>query len=100
MDGSVCLFPHMNKMFYFLSNFSYLANALQALMTALYSFNREDLICPENEDYCLYTSPDEFLTDFGMTSLSFWTNVVSLAVNFFIFRLLAFGSLNYKIRNL
>lgn len=100
MDGSLCLFPHMNNMFYFLSNFSYLSSAMQALMMALYSFNREDLICPENENYCLYTSPNELLSDFGMTSLPFWVNVVSLIVNFLIFRVLAFGSLNYKIRNL
>ncbi|XP_066247264.1 ATP-binding cassette subfamily G member 4 [Euwallacea similis] len=100
VDGFVCFFPHMNKFFYFVSNFSFLSFSLEAVMQAVYGFDRPRLQCPEEEDYCLYTDPNELLSYLGMNKLSYWVDVAWIIANFLFFRTLAFCSLKYKVKNL
>ncbi|XP_050299547.1 ATP-binding cassette sub-family G member 1 [Anthonomus grandis grandis] len=98
--GFLCFFPHMNKVLYFMSNLSYLSFSMEGLMQAIYGYNRETLICPEEEIYCLYTEPSKLLADIGMDKLPYWVDVGWIVVNMILFRTLAFCSLSYKVKHL
>ncbi|CAG9767649.1 unnamed protein product [Ceutorhynchus assimilis] len=98
--GFLCFFPHMNGVLYFVSNFSYMAFSLEGLLQAVYGFNRESLICPEEEDFCLYTNPKALLAEIGMNQASYWVDVGWVVVNLIVFRALAFCSLKFKIGSL
>lgn len=48
---------------------------IPGLMQAMYGYNRPDLICPNEEVYCHYISPNSFLEYFSMERESFWTDI-------------------------
>lgn len=83
-----------------MSNLSYLSFSMEGMMQAVYGFNREALICPEEEVYCLYTNPAELLQDIGMNKLPYWADVGWIAFNVVLFRTLAYCSLRFKVQNL
>ncbi|XP_060531306.1 ATP-binding cassette subfamily G member 4-like [Cylas formicarius] len=97
--GFLCLIPHMSKAMYFLTNFSYMSYCMDGLMQAAYGHNRSALICPEEEEICLYTVPSDILNEIGMDKLPFWANVGYMVLNAALFRFLAYCSLRRKIKS-
>ncbi|XP_076254406.1 ATP-binding cassette sub-family G member 1-like isoform X6 [Rhynchophorus ferrugineus] len=99
LAGFLCTYPHMNKIMYFVSNFLYMSFCLESIIQAIYGYNRENLICPEEETYCMYKSPKELLREVGMENVSYWVDVGWLMLNLLLFRALGFLALKYKLRN-
>lgn len=97
--GFLCLFPHMNRVMYFIANFSFMSFSMEGLLQAVYGNNRGPLICPEEKDYCMYTQPRELLQDVGMDKLPFWVDFGWLMFNLIIFRVVAFCTLKRKLNN-
>ncbi|XP_048521447.1 ATP-binding cassette sub-family G member 1 isoform X3 [Dendroctonus ponderosae] len=98
--GFLCFFPHMNTVFYYASNLSYFSFSMEGLLQAVYGYNREKLVCPEDEIFCLYTSPKQFLTELGMDKLPYWVDVGWITGYFILFRLLAYYSLKFRLKHL
>ncbi|XP_060531308.1 ATP-binding cassette sub-family G member 1-like isoform X2 [Cylas formicarius] len=97
LAGSLCLFPHMPRVMYYLTNFSYLSFSMEGVLQAVYGFDRGPLICPSDVAYCLYTSPSELLRDIGMDRLSFFADIAYIALYAVIFRVLAYFFLKRKL---
>lgn len=51
---------------------SFLRYGIQGLVAAIYGPPREDLICPDDVDYCEYRNVGYFVHIMGMSGLSFW----------------------------
>ncbi|KAH0999728.1 hypothetical protein HUJ04_008116 [Dendroctonus ponderosae] len=98
--GFLCFFPHMNTVFYYASNLSYFSFSMEGLLQAAYGYNREKLVCPEDEIFCLYTSPKQFLAELGMDKLPYWVDVGWITVYFILSRLLAYYSLKFRLKHL
>ncbi|XP_030749381.1 ATP-binding cassette sub-family G member 1-like isoform X2 [Sitophilus oryzae] len=96
--GFLCLFPQMNNVMYYLSNLSYMRFCMESILQAIYGFNRGKLICPEEEEYCMFTNPNEVLHEIGMDECSYWTDFGWLIVNLLVFRLLGYCALKYKVK--
>ncbi|XP_052754565.1 LOW QUALITY PROTEIN: ATP-binding cassette sub-family G member 1-like [Galleria mellonella] len=85
---------------------SYLRYGMEGLVAAIYSERKEDLVCPEYADYCMYKSIVNFLRLMGMSGVSFWFDfgvlvVVLLLMNFLGYYLLRQRlSPNYAYRSI
>ncbi|CAG9785417.1 unnamed protein product, partial [Diatraea saccharalis] len=53
---------------------SFLRYGIQGLVAAIYGPPRDDLICPQNVDYCEYKNVRYFVKLMGMTGVSFWAD--------------------------
>ena len=69
----------------FAMHFSYLRYSLEALIHTMLS-DREKLICPEEEEFCIWTDLNYFMKDMGMNDTILWVDIVALVVIFFVFR--------------
>ncbi|KAL1509729.1 hypothetical protein ABEB36_004422 [Hypothenemus hampei] len=98
--GILCMFPDMSKILYFFTNLSFLSFSMEGLLQAIYGYDRETLVCPEYQEYCMYTNPKELLADIGMDKLSYWVDIAWITVNLIIFRVLAYCSLKFKVNSL
>uniref|UniRef100_A0A0U9HSF7 Putative ABCG protein n=1 Tax=Chrysomela populi TaxID=154003 RepID=A0A0U9HSF7_CHRPP len=65
--------------------FSYLRYSLEALIHAMLK-DREKLVCPETEEYCLYNDLDYFVREMGMGNIIYWHNILVLVFIFLVFR--------------
>ncbi|KAM3958469.1 LOW QUALITY PROTEIN: ATP-binding cassette sub-family G member 1 [Aphomia sociella] len=72
---------------------SYLRYGIEGLVAAIYGGRKEDLICPEDIDYCEYKNVANFVKLMGMSGVSFWADfgvliVILLIMNFIGYYLL------------
>lgn len=97
LAGVLPLFQHMPEFMYALSYLSFLRYSMEAMMIAVYGFDREKINCPPTEDYCYFIYPKELLNELYMTESRFWPNVIALLVYFAVIRVLAFGALKRRL---
>ncbi|VEN42430.1 unnamed protein product [Callosobruchus maculatus] len=98
LGGFLILFTHMSSYTYFFTYASFFSWGLEGMMQALYGYNRPELPCPDDEDYCHYTSPKVLLSDVGMTKQNYWFDVIWLLVVCCALRLLAFCTLRRQLK--
>ncbi|CAB3223952.1 unnamed protein product [Arctia plantaginis] len=53
---------------------SYLRYGIEGLIVAIYGPPRNDLVCPDDVQYCEYKDVTYFVKMMGMTGVSFWTD--------------------------
>nr|XP_022913355.1 ATP-binding cassette sub-family G member 1-like isoform X1 [Onthophagus taurus] len=97
VGGFLCFYPHMPKVFYIMSYFSYISYGTEAFMQIIYGFDRPALPCPSEEIYCHYRVPQRLLKEMGMDKPTFWENVLSLCIFVVVFRVMAFLTLKRKL---
>ncbi|XP_011312172.1 ATP-binding cassette sub-family G member 1 [Fopius arisanus] len=95
--GFFVFFRHMPLFMYYVSYLSYLRYAMEALVQAIYGYDREKLPCPEDELYCHYRAPKTILEELGMKDVNFWMNIGILMVNFVVLRMVGYFTLRRKI---
>ncbi|XP_011553589.3 ATP-binding cassette sub-family G member 1 [Plutella xylostella] len=59
---------------------SFLRYGLEGLVSAIYGPPRNDLVCPDDVDYCEYKNVAYFVKMMGMSGVSFWLDVGVLAL--------------------
>lgn len=67
-------------------------------MQAIYGYDRSTLPCPDEEEYCHYTIPNDLLQDLGMNKPSYWNDVSYLLCVTILLRTAAFYALKFKVR--
>ncbi|XP_057322848.1 ATP-binding cassette subfamily G member 4-like [Microplitis mediator] len=95
--GFLVFLRHMPKIMYYISYMSYLRYALEALVQAIYGYNREKLPCPSEVDYCHYRSPSSILNELSMADAKFWIDIIILLGYFVILRLIGYCTLKRKL---
>ncbi|KAL6268669.1 hypothetical protein P5V15_001800 [Pogonomyrmex californicus] len=74
---------------------SYIRYGLEALITAMYGYDRPRLPCPAEELYCHFSSPKEIIRTIGMEKPpNFWVDISALVTILFISK----GILYYLLR--
>ncbi|XP_059051407.1 ATP-binding cassette sub-family G member 1-like [Achroia grisella] len=85
---------------------SYLRYGMEGLVAAVYGERKEDLVCPDDIDYCQYNNVADFVRLIGMAGVSFWFDfgvlvVILLIMNFAAYYLLRQRlSPNYAFRGI
>ncbi|XP_017775626.1 PREDICTED: ATP-binding cassette sub-family G member 1-like isoform X1 [Nicrophorus vespilloides] len=98
LAGFLMLFSHMSKFMYVLSYFSYIAYAMEAMVQAMYGFEREQLPCPPDVSYCHYKSPTILLKDLGMQNSNYMYDLLVLVANLIVMKIVGFCTLRRMIR--
>lgn len=80
LAGFLALLKHMPRPLYYLSFCSYLRYCMEGMVISIYGYERENLFCPRTEMYCHYKSPTSILRELDMEYVSFWMDIVGLAV--------------------
>lgn len=94
--GFLIFYSHMSAPMYILSYFSYLAYGFEGLVQAVYD-NRATLDCPEDIIYCHYRTPDVLLDEIGIKKGNFWYDILMMAVNFIVLKIVGFVTLRKKL---
>lgn len=97
--GFLILFTDMSRVMYAISYLSYLSYGFQSLTQSIYGYNRENIPCPEDVEYCQFRSPTNLLKELGMTEMNFLNNVLCLCGNVIILKIIGFCTLRRKIAN-
>ncbi|XP_052754563.1 ATP-binding cassette sub-family G member 1-like [Galleria mellonella] len=85
---------------------SYLRYGMEGLVAAIYGGRKEDLVCPEDKDFCEMKNISNFVKLLGMSGVSFWFDfgvlvVILLLMNFLGYYLLRQRlSPNYAYRSI
>lgn len=95
--GFLVFFKHMPVFMYYVSYLSYLRYSMEALVHAVYGFDREVLPCPKHIDYCHYRMPSIILDELSMADGKFWINIGVLCANFVVLRLIGYCTLKKKL---
>lgn len=95
--GFFVFFRHMPVFMYYVSYLSYLRYAMQALVQAIYGYDREKLPCPEEALYCHYRAPKTILEELDMKDVNFWLNIGILVANFAVLRIVGYCTLRRKL---
>lgn len=96
--GFLIMFSHMSELMKAFSYLSTLRYGLEGLVLATYDNGRTNMMCPDEEMYCHYVKASTILKDLGMTPENYLFNIVMLAVQFVIIKLIGFFSLKRKLR--
>lgn len=76
---------------------SYLRYGIEGIIAAIYGFDREDLVCPDTETFCIFTNPD-YLKDFlGFHDADFGVSMVGLFMYYVFFTVAAFLMVKMRI---
>ncbi|XP_051167876.1 ATP-binding cassette sub-family G member 1-like [Leptopilina boulardi] len=95
--GFLVLYTHMSHFWYTVSFLSYLRYSMEAMVSALYGYNREKMYCPDL--YCHYRAPQTLIKELGMDGEGFWFDVTVLGINIFVILCIAYCTLKRKISN-
>lgn len=68
---------------------SYLRFALEGIIQSIYGFNRTDMVCPAEEDFCPYKKPAFLLRIMGFEDLNVNVSILALILFYITFNLLA-----------
>ncbi|XP_058807743.1 ATP-binding cassette sub-family G member 1-like [Phymastichus coffea] len=103
--GFLVLFNHMPRFMYWLTYTSYLRYALEAMVQAIYGFNRPNLPCPVDDDmtdmtYCQFRMPKAIIKELAMTDVDYWFNFTILFVHFVVLRFVAYATLKRKLSSI
>uniref|UniRef100_A0A1Q3FN52 Putative the eye pigment transporter n=1 Tax=Culex tarsalis TaxID=7177 RepID=A0A1Q3FN52_CULTA len=96
--GFLIMFSHMSELMKAFSYLSTLRYGLEGLVLATYDNGRTNMMCPDEEMYCHYVKASTILKDLGMKPENYLFNILMLAVQFVIIKVIGFWSLKRKLR--
>jgi hypothetical protein len=73
----------------FCMSLSYLRHALEGIITSIYGFNRNDMICPPDEKFCPYKKPEFLLKIMGFEDLNINVSILALILFYLFFNVTA-----------
>nr|ASS36029.1 ABCG1 [Samia ricini] len=76
---------------------SFLRYGIEGLVAAIYGPPREDLVCPDDVDYCEYRNVAYFVQLMGMSGVSFWIDFGVLMVMLLAMNLLGYYLLRQRL---
>ena len=76
---------------------SYLRYGLEGIIAAIYHYDREDMICPDEEIYCQYRNAKYLMTNMGFEGANFGISVVALVFFYFLFNAGAFYLIRQRL---
>ncbi|XP_067624910.1 ATP-binding cassette sub-family G member 1 [Eurosta solidaginis] len=98
-SGFLILLTHMSSLMRVLSYFSPIRYALESMVLAMYSNDRENIACPIDVMYCHFKNPRTVLRSFGMENGNFGMNILIMILQLSAFKGLAYFTLKRKIRS-
>ncbi|XP_072939153.1 ATP-binding cassette sub-family G member 1-like isoform X2 [Epargyreus clarus] len=76
---------------------SYMRYGLEGLMAAIYGPPRDDLICPDDVQFCEFKSVRYFVKVMGMSGVSFWLDLGVLMLMLFMMNLAGYYLLRQRL---
>ncbi|XP_070153216.1 ATP-binding cassette sub-family G member 1-like isoform X2 [Polyergus mexicanus] len=78
---------------------SFVRYGLEALIVAMYGFNRQRLPCPMKEEYCNYSSPKEIFRIIALKNApNYWVDLLALIIIFIIFKITFYYLLKQRMQ--
>lgn len=96
-SGFLVLFNHMPSIMVYISDMSLHKYCLEALVVALYSQGRNDIVCPSEVMYCHYSKSGIILKELGMDTESFGLNVIKIVAQLLLFKGLTYFTLRRRL---
>lgn len=78
-------------------SFSYLRYGLEGLIDAMYSYDREDTVCPDGEVYCMFAKAKFLKMVLGFEDVNFFVSIVALIMYYLLFTITAFYMIKIRI---
>ncbi|XP_023702631.1 ATP-binding cassette sub-family G member 1 isoform X2 [Cryptotermes secundus] len=78
--GFFILFTHMPKYLYWMSYLCFIRFSYEGIITAVYSYDRPKLTCPEDVIYCHLSNPEYILKEMGVSGNVYWVDFGVLLV--------------------
>lgn len=78
-------------------SFSYLRYGLEGLIDAMYSYDREDTICPDGEVFCMFAKAKFLKMVLGFEEVNFFVSIVALIMYYALFTVTAFYMIKIRI---
>lgn len=78
-------------------SFSYLRYGLEGLIDAMYSYDREDTVCPNGEVYCMFAKAKFLKMVLGFEDVNFLVSIVALVMYYLLFTITAFYMIKIRI---
>ncbi|KMQ91979.1 atp-binding cassette sub-family g member 1 [Lasius niger] len=100
LAGYLVFFNHMPVILYYVSYVNYFRYAFEGMVQAIYGFQRENLRCPSNVEYCHFRIPSIILEELSMSKPMFWIDVSMLFGWFVAIRILVYASLKRRLSKL
>lgn len=100
LAGYLVFFSHMPLIFYYVSYINFFRYAVDGMVQAIYGFQRENLHCPTNIDYCHLRIPSMILEELSMSRPMFWIDVSVMFGWFVVIRILVYNSLKRRLSKL
>lgn len=99
LAGFLMPFSQMSPVWYTISYVSYLAYGIDALLQSMYGYDRPNLSCPPQYEYCHYTQPAALLRDMGVdpTGSGYWNDLGILMAVFVFMKVVGFATLRRKL---
>lgn len=97
-SGTFIQMKKTHWMFHWIFSITFMKHALDAGTTAIFGWNREKMNCDESENYCHYARPKKFVDSIELHE-DFSDSVQNLFYFLFLFRLVAFGIMRYRLKN-
>ncbi|KAL7045267.1 hypothetical protein ACKWTF_002182 [Chironomus riparius] len=73
----------------YIMKFSYLRHSLEGIIQSIYGFDRQDMVCPNDEMFCPYKKPEFLLRIMGFEHLDLTTSILGLLFFYIFFNLAA-----------
>ncbi|PSN47143.1 ATP-binding cassette sub-family G member 4 [Blattella germanica] len=96
--GCLMLFGHMPSYIHWLSFFGFFRFTFDAVLSVLYSYNRQKLYCPEEEVICYLGEPKKILKEVGVSEDMYWVDISVLLLYCTLTRLVTYFTLKREIR--
>lgn len=97
--GFFILFTHMPKYLYWMSYFCFLRYSYDGIITAIYSYDRPKLACPEDVIYCHLSNPEYILKEMGVNGNVYWVDFGILLVMVIFMRCAGYCALKKVMSN-
>jgi hypothetical protein len=73
--------------------------AFEGLVQAIYGFDRPPLECSEDiRQMCVFSDPKTMLNELDVADAKIYIDVIILCVFFFVFRLMCYGVLRWRVK--
>uniref|UniRef100_A0A1A9W0H5 ABC transporter domain-containing protein n=1 Tax=Glossina brevipalpis TaxID=37001 RepID=A0A1A9W0H5_9MUSC len=81
----------------FVMNCSYMRHSMEAIVEALYGYNRSDSICPPTEIFCVFKNAKFLRAVLGFENLNYTFSIACLSLFYIIFTALAFALIKHRL---
>ncbi|KAJ9582807.1 hypothetical protein L9F63_022848, partial [Diploptera punctata] len=95
--GFLIFFHHIPIYLYWLTYINYFSYTFDALVTAVYGYNRDSLICPDTEIYCHLRDPEVILKEINISGKMYWYDTGMLILFSVGVRVISYCALKYKM---